>query len=150
MPFKPESRTMKGCVHVAAPIEEAFQLFSPLGELAWVPEWQPELLWPPDVEWAAGQVFRTRHAGQESVWFVAQLDRQKHEVTYHRVDAGVSATSIHVACEAHGERKTVARVEYRFVGITDEGNAFIRTQTQDAFDGKWVNWEKWIAAALSE
>ena len=144
-----ESRTFHGTVRVALPVDEAFPLFSPLGEKAWVPEWEPELVHPPGEEWCEGQVFRTVHDGQESVWFVARLDRAGHEVVYHRVDIGLSATSVTVHCSASGPDAAVAKVDYRFVGLSGEGNSFVREQTQEAFDAKFARWEKWIAEALA-
>jgi hypothetical protein len=54
------SRDFRGRIAIHAPIHAIFELFSPLGERAWVPDWNPELLHPPDVQWAEGQIFRTQ------------------------------------------------------------------------------------------
>ena len=40
---------------VTGPIKTVFDLFSPLGERLWVPDWSPELLYPPGAVWAAGR-----------------------------------------------------------------------------------------------
>lgn len=144
-----ESITLYGTLRVDAPVDVAFPLFSPRGEEAWVPEWKPELIHPPGVDWCEGQVFRTVHDGQESIWFVARLDRDSHEVTYHRVDLGLSATSVTVRCRPAGENATETAVEYRWVGLTGEGNRFVREQTREAFREKLTRWEAWISAALA-
>ena len=46
--FIAASRDFRGHIAIHAPIQASFELFSPLGERAWVPGWNPELLHPPD------------------------------------------------------------------------------------------------------
>jgi hypothetical protein len=42
---------LEGGFSVAGPVDSVFELFSPLGEKAWVPGWDPELIHPPGVSW---------------------------------------------------------------------------------------------------
>ncbi|HEX9982417.1 MAG TPA: hypothetical protein VGF69_04060 [Thermoanaerobaculia bacterium] len=134
-----------GKFRVAQPIEQAFPLFSPRGEEAWAPGWKPEILYAPLSDWEEGMVFRTVRDGQETIWFVAKLDREAHHVTYHRVDAGTAAVTVDVACEPAGAQ-TIVRVRYTFVALSDEGAAQIASRNQGEFDQWMEEWEKAIAA----
>jgi hypothetical protein len=137
-----------GRLSVPAPIERVFSLFSPLGERNWVPEWEPELLHPPGVSWAVGQIFRTGEEKGEAVWIVTALDPKTHRVEYHRVEPGRYVARIRVACSASGEGPTAVTTAYAFVGLSDDGNADIRAMTEAAYREKMERWERWIAAHI--
>src|SRR5439155_8786817 len=81
-------REFRGQFSIDTAIDTAFELFSPLGERTWVPGWNPELLYPPDVTWALGQIFRTQEEKGEAIWIVTRLDREARRVEYHRVEPG--------------------------------------------------------------
>src|SRR5262249_45979653 len=61
-----------GKISLTGPVDEVFQLFSPLGERLWVPDWKPELLHPPGVSWEAGLIFRTREEAGDAIWMVTR------------------------------------------------------------------------------
>ena len=84
--FTPRTVEFTGRFTIPASIDAAFELFSPLGERAWVPGWNPELLHPSGVGWQRGQTFRTQEENGEAVWIVTALDRDGHAVEYHRVE----------------------------------------------------------------
>jgi hypothetical protein len=64
--FAPASIDLAGGFSIPAPLDKAFEFFSPLGEMAWVPGWDPELLHPPGVSWARGLIFRTQEERGEA------------------------------------------------------------------------------------
>jgi hypothetical protein len=146
MVFVPESATFEGEFQVRQPVEQAFPLFSPRGEEAWAPGWKPELLHPAGAEWETGLVFRTVHEGQESIWFVRSLDRERHSVTYDRVDIGLTATTVSVTCADAGGDTTDVTVRYTFVGISEAGNDFVRSRSDAEHAAKMGRWEDEIAA----
>jgi hypothetical protein len=146
--FVARSAEFDGRLPVSAPVEKAFELFSPLGERSWVPKWDPELLHPPGVSWAVGQIFRTGEEKGEAVWIVTALDRKAHRVEYHRVEPGRYVARIRVACSASGEGKTEVATAYAFVGLSEEGNAEIEAMTDAFYAEKMGRWERWIAAHL--
>jgi hypothetical protein len=146
--FVAESREYSGSLSIRAAIEPVFELFSPVGERAWVPGWSPELLHPPDVSWAQGQIFRTRDATGEAVWVVSRLDRDAHEVEYHRVEPQRHVARVRVKCAASSGTVTSVVVSYSFVGLSREGNDEILAMTADAYAGKLGRWQRWIDAYL--
>jgi len=147
--FAPASIELRGGLTVAAPVQEAFGLFSPEGEKLWVPGWAPELLHPPGREWERGLTFRTQEERGEAVWVVTALDRERHEVEYYRVEHGRYIARVCVRCQARGPRLTEAAVTYTFVGLSEEGNRDIAAMSEAAYEEKMRRWQGWIATHLS-
>ena len=136
--------TFTGKLEVRAPVEQAFPLFSPPGEVQWVPGWNPEYVEPPVSAWEQGQVFRTEEERGQAVWVVARLDRALHDVEYYRVEPGRYVARIAVVCRAGAGDRTEVSTAYSFVGLSDIGNQDIAAMTQEAYDGKMVRWVEWI------
>jgi hypothetical protein len=130
---------------VDAPIQTVFELFSPIGEQLWVPGWNPELLHPPDVRWGQGQIFRTQEEPGEAIWIVTGLNREAHQVEYHRVEPHRHVARIRVKCTALGDRNTEVATAYAFVGLSREGNDKIRAMTVEAYSEKMKRWKQWIS-----
>jgi hypothetical protein len=147
--FTPAFIDQSGGFAVDAPVETAFELFSPLGETRWVPHWNPELLHPPGARWERGLIFRTREERGEAVWVVTALDRERHEVEYHRVEANRYVARVRVRCDPAGEARTDVKVAYSFVGLSGAGNEEISAMSPAAFEEKMARWREWIAACLA-
>ena len=147
--FIAEARELTGTLSIPAPIEAVFELFSPLGERAWVPGWDPELLHPPGVLWQPGQVFRTREETGDAIWIVTRPDRDAHQVEYHRVEPDRYVARVRVRCIASGDASTKVTTAYAFVGLTREGNGEIAAMTVDAYAEKMNRWQEWICAHLA-
>jgi hypothetical protein len=146
--FVARSVEFRGSLTVAGPIEQVFELFSPLGEKLWVPEWNPELLHPPDVSWARGLIFRTQEEKGEAVWVVTALEREAHEVEYYRVESGRYVARVKVVCRTRADGQTQVDTTYGFVGLSPEGNADIGLMTNELYAEKMKRWERWIREAL--
>jgi hypothetical protein len=149
MVFAPRSVELSGAFTLAVPPEEAFPLFSPLGERLWVPGWDPELLHPPGASWERGLVFRTAEGRGEAVWIVTALDRQRHEVEYHRVEAGRYVARVTVHCRPHASRQTEVHVSYLFVGLSEPGNEDVAAMSPQLYQEKMRRWQEWIGRHLS-
>ena len=147
--FVAKSVEFSGGFAVAGPIEQVFELFSPLGEKLWVPGWNPELLYPPDTSWARGLIFRTQEEKGEAVWVVTALDPAAHEVEYHRVESGRYVARVMVACRAGADGRTQVVVTYAFIGLSPEGNADIEVMTSESYAEKMKRWEQWISESLA-
>lgn len=172
--FAPRHVTFEGGFEVGAPAEDVFPLFSPEGERAWVPGWDPELLYPPGVTWERGLVFRTAGFGSapapppapsdppassaspaapapasptgEEIWVVTRLDLENRQVEYHRVEPGRCVARIEVRCRPLGPRATAVAVAYTFVGLSADGNAMIAALTDADYRAKMRAWRDRLAA----
>ena len=147
--FRPRAVTLRGSLVAEAEVGVVFPLFSPEGERVWVPEWDPELLHPPGVEWEEGQIFRTQEERGEAVWVVTRLDRAERHVQYHRVEPGRYVAHIVVRCRPLADRRTEVETAYAFVGLSEAGNREIDAMTQAAYDAKMSRWSEWIARHLA-
>jgi len=147
--FAPATITLAGKLMVNAPVEAAFPLFSPEGERLWVPEWNPEILHPPEGTWEQAQIFRTREEMGEAVWVITRLDRGRHEAEYHRVEPGRYVARIEVSCRPAGAASTEVSVAYSFVGLSEGGNRDIAAMTQADYEAKMQRWAGWIREHLS-
>jgi hypothetical protein len=147
--FVARSVELSGGLTVAGPVEQVFELFSPLGEKLWVPEWNPELLHPPGASWARGLIFRTQEEQGEAVWVVTALEREAHEVEYYRVECGRYVARVKVGCRARPDGQTQVTTTYGFVGLSPEGNAEIELMTRELYAEKMKRWEHWISESLA-
>lgn len=142
--FTPRSTKLAGTITLEGPVGAVFELFSPVGEKEWVPGWDPELLHPPGAVWEQGLIFRTKEEMGDAVWVVTRLDRDRHEVAYHRVEAGRYVARVTVRCSAVAERVTEASTEYEFVGLSERGNEEIAGMTEEGYAEKMARWTRWI------
>jgi len=147
--FVAKSVEFSGGFTVAGPVDQVFELFSPLGEKLWVPGWNPELLHPPGASWQRGLIFRTQEEKGEAVWVVTALEREAHEVEYHRVESGRYVARVRVACMAGADGQTQVAASYLFVGLSPEGNADIALMTKELYAKKMTRWERWISESLA-
>jgi hypothetical protein len=119
-------------VRVPLPVDRALHLFTPVGERAWAPGWDP--VFPAGEQGdgaAAGTVFLTG----KSIWVV--VDREPARVRYARVTPGVRAGTIEVRLRADGG-DTLADVTYETTPLDDA-----------PFDPDIAHWEPAIRAALT-
>lgn len=156
-----------GTVRVALPPDEALELFTPAGEIAWAPGWRPQYVSPPDGSPAIGGVWLTEdhvappddatvedgmwltaESARQTIWRVQNFDRAAREAEYLRITPGNRVMTVHVRLAADGEG-AVATVTYRALAISDLGRAWLESFTADRFAGMLREWEVLIAAHLA-
>lgn len=147
-PFTARAARFAGGFTVASGADAAFPLFSPIGEKAWVPGWDPRLVHPPGVEWAEGLIFTTHEELGEAVWVVTRLDRAARHVEYHRVEPGRYVAHVVVDCTPVSALSTDVRVVYEFIGLSERGNADIAAMAADAYAEKMTRWSRMIGATI--
>jgi hypothetical protein len=145
MAAPPLSRTQS--FHLDAPCARAFPMFTPLGERAWAPGWEPELLSGNEDR---GSVFRTRAHGVETLWIVADYRPAEGRVSYARLKQGSNFGIVDVECrEAKGGSEVT--VSYTLTGVTPEGDASVREFLDAAhYDAFIREWRDAIGNALSK
>lgn len=140
--FQPRQVTRSYEQRLAAPPERILPLLTPVGEKAWAPGWEPEVLFrPPAGE--EGTVFATRHghAGKVTLWRMEEMDLAARRVRYVHVTAGVEVTELEIVLQPDGPERTLARVTYTFTGLSAEGNHEVEKQTE-AHYAQWMKeWE---------
>jgi len=131
--------TLSGTVEVPLPPDEAISLFTPAGERAWAPGWDPRF--PSGEDTSPGTTFTT-HEGR-TVWVIA--DRTPASMRYARITPGVHAGTVEVRCEPAGDA-TRAHVTYELTGLDDPVTV---DRFAEDFPAMLAKWERLIAASLA-
>lgn len=135
------------------PIEpaEALHLFTPEGERAWVPGWDPEPVHAPDGSLSReGAVFRTTHGGEETVWLVQRVDPSQGAADYVRITLGSRLGTVHVRCTDDGEGGSIVEVGYRLTALSATGEEALEKMTREAFEADIRGWRAAIEEFLAE
>lgn len=108
---------LSGSLHVDRPPAEAFVLFTPRGEIAWAPGWEPRFALPADDDTEPGTVFETGAHGEHTIWVVLHRDRGR-SISYARVTPGSRAGTVHVALRPDGDGGSEVTVTYAMTALT--------------------------------
>jgi len=141
-PFIGRSVTRSGTIHLKGPIAKVFPLFEPIGEKAWVPGWEPQMVYPASGEAQNGTVFLTYddQGKNETYWTMIEYDTQRHRVTYINVIPNYQVRRITVECREAAPDKTDATVSYSYTGTTSRGNEDVLKETEEHYAGKMQHW----------
>ncbi len=126
-------------IRVALPVEEAFPLFTPKGEEAWVPGWRPDYLWPACGDTCADMVFATGSGDEATLWTCLEWQPERHHVRYLRTTPGSRVAFVDVRCRPDGDG-TAVRVAYAYVPLSEAGKTFIAAITERSFAATIDEW----------
>lgn len=136
-----------GAVRVNAPLEQAFQFFTPDGERLWVPGWSPEYLHPRGGPQREGAVFRTNADGEETWWMVTRYDPAAGSAEYARVTPGSRMGTVSIRSSAESASTTTVHVTYRMTALTPSGNAALEALDR-GFHAMMDSWASLVSATL--
>lgn len=133
---------------VGLPAAEAIDLFTPEGERAWVPGWDPAYPAGRPSE-DSGTVFVTNSGGVETTWVVLEIDRRRGAAAYARITPGHHAGTVRVACaNAESERSTVT-VTYDMTLLGDDPGE-LDAHAKPNFEIMMKEWADAVSAHLSD
>lgn len=129
----------------------AFQCFTPEGERAWAPGWDPEFLHPADGALRLGTAFLTREDGEPAptIWLVTALDPAGLRVSYARVTPASRIGLVRVAVTPETEEACRVEVSYVFTALTAAGNAYLAGLTEERYRAFIDSWREAILAAIA-
>jgi hypothetical protein len=107
---------------VPLPPTDAIALFTPTGERAWAPGWNPQFPSPVTDDTEPGTVFQTDHASRRSTWTVTRHDPAT-TIQYATTTPGDRAGLVTVACAPGQDHTTIATVNYDLTALTPQANA---------------------------
>jgi hypothetical protein len=136
---------------IALPLDAdaCFPLFTPIGEIEWVADWQPRFLFPADGKTRPGMVFATGQGEAETLWTVVDYDEARHYARYSRVTPGSRCVLVEILCTALAARETRVEVRYALTGLSAAGNAAIGAFVGDAYIAMIEEWRRLILSALA-
>jgi hypothetical protein len=132
---------------VARPLAESFALFTPEGERAWAQGWDPRYVYPADGRTEQGMVFITTHNQETTIWTLVRHDPGAGIVEYLRVTPGARIASVLVQCAGIDAARTRVTVVYRFTGLSEAGNAYVRAMDEPHYRAFIDGWDSAIEAA---
>jgi hypothetical protein len=134
----------RGTIVLAGPVERVFALFTPAGETAWVPGWEPEYLYPAGGEMRDGMVWRTGHGGETTLWACVAWDPAGFRARYVRVNPGSRFGFVEVFCRALAAERTEVTVGYAFTALGADGAAWLDGFSAAAFTSMLETWREAI------
>ncbi len=121
-------KAASGRFHLPVPARKAIGFFTPEGERAWVPGWDP--VYPGgEASEAAGTVFTTTIGDVETIWLVDEIDRPACRAAYVRVTPGRHAGVVRVSCSDRPDGTCTVHVAYEMT-LLDGADASVL----DAYD----------------
>ena len=139
----------KSSISIDLPADQAFELFTPLGELKWVKNWDPQFVWPEDGKLVKGLTFKTaatNDSESEYIWVVTMLNELMVEYTVFTQNR---TWNISVLCAEAGTG-TRALICYTFTALNLKGIELNRLALQGLFEHDLRDWEEAIRQYLSE
>jgi hypothetical protein len=136
-----------GHFELPLPAAEAVWLFTPEGERAWVPDWNPRYPAGNPSE-AGGTVFATSAHGVETTWVIITVDRSKHVVAYARMTPGRHAGTVSVECADSRPGYCTVSVRYDLTALEGVDSSLLDGYRPDAFATMMEWWAATIAVYL--
>ena len=129
---------------IGQPVGRLFPLFSAEGETLWVPGWTYENVMGTE-ELHEDYVFLTRahdHSSTEAVWIVKRHEPEEYLVQFYKVEAGDKVGVVSVQCFEEGEVATRIEVSYEYIGLSEQGDAFVGGFTAEAYRQFIAEWKR--------
>jgi hypothetical protein len=115
------------------PVACALPMFTPKGEEAWVPGWQPDYVWPESGEIGEEMIFTTGEGSEKTFWLCLRWQPDQGHVRYHRLTPESRVAFVDVRCRPEGEDRTRVSVGYEILALTDHGRAYLEDLSERAF-----------------
>lgn len=131
-------------LHLKGRPDEVFSLFDPIGERKWSEDWNPTMIHPTSGI-AQGAVFvTTDNDGAEAIWIITKLDRKNRNIVYTSVTPRLKVSLIDIGCEPEGVNCTKARVTYTITALSEKGNQYVDSYSNERYHKWMTNWERAI------
>jgi len=140
----------EGSFELDTSADRALQMFTPEGERAWVKDWDPKPMYPPQagVVFKENSVFRVDQEEEHSLWTIVQADLQEHIAEYIYVVEGERLSRVRVQIEPLGEHHCRVRVRYVHTATSEKGLHFVATVTEASYAQKMRDWRRMVSAAI--
>ncbi len=131
---------------VDRPTSEAFPLFTPKGEEAWMPGWNPTYIRPVTGETCEEMIFITGESDEKTFWTCLSWQPDQFHVRYLRLTPASRAAFVDVRCRPDGPDRTRVRVAYQVHAISDHGRSYLEGLTESEFANSIDEWSDMIQA----
>ena len=133
-------------ITVERPASEAFALFTPRGEEAWVPGWTPTYIRPENGETCEEMIFTTGEGDEKTFWTCLSWEPDQYHVRYLRLTPASRVAFVDVRCWPLGRDRTRVRVAYQLQALSDRGRSYLDDLTESDFAKSIDGWSDLIRA----
>jgi len=133
-------------IMVDRPASEAFPLFTPKGEEAWVPGWNPTYIRPTSGETCEEMIFTTGEGDEKTFWTCLTWQPDQWHVRYLRLTPASRVAFVDVQCTSEGSDLTRVRVAYEMQALSDHGRSQLEALTESEFASSIDEWSGLIKA----
>jgi hypothetical protein len=130
--------SQSGEVRIHGPVEKIFPLFTPKGELLWIPLWKYTPVYPTSGETELDMVFHTDDG--RTTWTLVRYE-PPHTSVYVLMNADLVAR-IEVNCRAESANETTMRITHTWTALT--GNGRKHFTSAEEFQAKMAHWKNWL------
>ncbi|MFW5927415.1 MAG: hypothetical protein ACOCSR_05120 [Wenzhouxiangella sp.] len=134
------------------PVSAVFPLFSPEGEKQWVPGWDYDNVMG-TAQLCEDYVFLTQshdHATDEAIWLVKRYEPVSHVVAFYKVEPGEKVGVVNVRCTSLAARRTRVEVSYKYIALSESGEAFIADFTAQVYAEFIREWQELLLEYFAE
>lgn len=148
--FRALRRTCSSTIHLVAVPTIVFPLFTPQGERAWVPGWEPHSIYPHTGEAELDGVFATVHGEDDpTIWTIVDYAPDQGRIAYVRVAPASHVAHIIVHCREAPPDASEATISYVFTGLSEAGNAYVARHSEAHYQHWLFEWQAAINAYLA-
>jgi hypothetical protein len=143
--MKPVEHTLT--FELPQPVSDIFSLFNPEGEKCWVPGWDYKNVMG-TTELFEDYVFLTKshdHGTTEAIWVVKRFDLEAHTLEFYKVEPGDKIGLVRVCCAALTDKRTKVEVTYKYVALSEIGEAFVSRFTVEAYEEFIGEWQRLLS-----
>lgn len=142
--------TREHAIKIPLPVEVAFPLFTPRGEMDWIADWQPAFIHPPDGRTEEGMVFTTGCGAEETFWSCIEWAPEIYRVRYARVTPASRFAHVAVRCIATSSNSTRIEVRYEMTALNAAGEVKLAQTTPEAFKAMIEGWKTLIERHIAK
>src|SRR5215471_2276362 len=128
--------------------DAAFPLFGPEGERQWVKGWNPQPVFPEEIEFRRDTVFRQAEGEEEAVWAIIDADWETHRAEYIRVATASHTAHILVTIESVASQRCRVTVSYTITAFGAHQQQLIDAFSETAYAAKMSKWQRQIHECL--
>jgi hypothetical protein len=133
---------------IRQPIDAVFPLFSPEGEKRWVPGWDYTNQMD-TAPLAPDDVFTTtahNHGTVAAIWIIGRYLPDEHVIQLYKIQPDDKVGTVTVQCRSRGPDQTTVQVTYKYTALSETGQEFIDSFTEEAYIGFIAEWRRLLEA----
>lgn len=125
-------------------IDLVFPLQSPEGEKLWIPGWDYENIMG-TTKLHEDYIFKTKshdHAETDAIWIVKKYDTENYIAQFYKVEPEAKIGVVTVHCETVNNISTKLKITYKYIGLSEKGNEFVKNFSEDEYNLFIAEWQK--------